>query len=249
MNIDNDFLSKLKAKVYSGLNYPPDPPSIIDMSFLSGDEILYIKSKVFSLKTHWKCKNLNDDKDTPIPTRMLPLGMYSRQYDEYIKEVDTYKSTMYENFHDVYNKILQKLSEHFKCSLSYVDKAHYPGFHIFSLNDNFTIGDYPYINFHRDGFGFLKKMFDYQKIYSCVIPIELPKNHGSLLYTLSEVSLKGRTLGNFNYDRIQYNKGQLLVWPSNLWHSIEPFKLSYGESRITLQMHIAIKNNEGVIFW
>ena len=49
--------------------------------------------------------------------------------------------------------------------------------------------------------------------------------------------------------RLEYKPGILAQWGSDIIHSIEPFNLNENECRITIQMHLNIKENEINIFW
>lgn len=240
------FLEKLKVKVQPNVDSNLEPPKLIQLGFLNDNELLEIKNKVLSLSEHWSYLNIENKSD--IPTRMLPLGMYSRLYVDYINEVSKYKNLMFINFSNVYEKIRLKLSDYFQCNLSYHKDTHYPGFHIFVLNNDLEYGEYNWYNLHKDGFSFLSKFIQYENIYSCIIPIDLPRINGSLVYTKNISSSKNKLDDNVKYERIQYNIGDLLVWPGNLIHSIEPFVLHQKEYRITMQFHVAT-GKDNIIFW
>lgn len=243
MSQNNDLLTKLRSKIGSNVV----PPKIIQSKFLNEGELSDIKSKVISLKQHWKY--LKPESEANLTTRMLPIGMYSTTYDLYKEIVLQNKNLMHSNFFDTYEKIRHRVSDYFNCECMYHSDTNYPGFHIYVLPDHLDYGEYNWYNFHTDGFDFLSNFFSYDKIYSIVIPIELPKINGSLLYTLSKSSPKNLTGDSVTYNKMQYQSGDILVWQGNLIHSIEPFTLRNNECRITIQCHVAIRNNTGIIFW
>lgn len=239
-------LSKLKERL-SVKTLDSCPPKIIESDFLNDIEIDEIKNKVLSLKEHWQF--LRPNYQSVLTTRMLPPGMYSRSFDEYKTIVSQYNPLLYSNFSKIYKKIQARLSAYFNCNLVYNVSTNYPGFHVFAVSEDAEYGEYRYYNFHCDNFGFLKEIVQYNEIYSCIVPISLPQDRGSLLYTLYDIKYGNRVAPNIEYSRMPYEIGDLLIWPGNLLHSIEPFSLQHGEYRITLQMHIALGENEGTIFW
>jgi len=216
-------------------------PKILEANFLNYDDVCEIKTKVLALVDDWQC--LRYDTTSIIPTRMLPPGLYSRLPNQYKEDVVQYKNLMFDNFSRIYESIKLRLIKHFQVDLSYHPSTHYPGFHIFSLTEGNDYGEYNFYNFHKDGFPVLNKLIQYETIYSFVIPIELPKENGSLLYVTDDKQSSG------SYEKFQYRVGDLLIWHGNLIHSIEPFVLRGNENRITMQFHVAISNDSGIIFW
>jgi hypothetical protein len=211
-------------------------PKVLESNFLNFDDVFEVKTKVLALVNDWQYFTYN--QDSILPTRMLPPGLYSRSPSQYKKDVVQYKNLMFDNFSRIYESIKLRLIEHFQVDLTYHPSTHYPGFHIFSLTDGNEYGEYNFYNFHQDDFPFLNNFIQYETIYSCVIPIDLPNHNGSLLYAMGD-----------SHERIQYQVGDLLIWQGNLVHSIEPFVLRGNETRMTIQFHVAISNDSGIIFW
>jgi hypothetical protein len=217
------------------------PPKLLEANFLNSDDICEVKAKVLALVNDWQYFKYTPD--AIIPTRMLPPGLYSRTPIQYKEEVFQYKNLMLDNFSRIYESIKLRLMEHLQVKLSYHPLTHYPGFHIFSLTEGNDYGEYARYNFHQDLFPFLDTLIQCETIYSCVIPIELPNEYGSLLYATNDKHSSG------SYEKIQYQIGDLIIWQGNLVHSIEPFALQGTETRITMQFHIAVSNDSGIIFW
>ena len=171
---------------------------------------------------------------------MMPRGMYASTEFNYITNVKKIRPIMKEHFNTYYDKIKTKIEELYNKPVVYLDKTHYPGFHIYALRENQPPSSYNYYNYHVDKFSFLKNITDIGNSVSVIIPIVVPKLGGSLLY---------RGLTPFEYIRFEYKPGILAQWGGQTIHSIEPFHLTETECRITIQMHLNIKENEINIFW
>jgi hypothetical protein len=203
------------------------------------------------LKKLWEYTNLvNKEKDLGIDsvnTQMLPPGMYARSEFLYMISVKKFRPIMKEHFNTYYDKIKTKIETVYNKPVVYLDKTHYPGFHIYALREN-QPSSYSYYNFHKDKFSFLKKITDVGEIVSVIIPISIPRLGGSLLYTTQKYVSNRKVLPD-EYVKLEYKPGTLAQWGSDIIHSIEPFNLSENECRITIQMHLNIKENEINIFW
>jgi hypothetical protein len=212
-------------------------PQIIDISFLTRDEIKDIKTKVLLLRDHWVPLNPKQKKTfDSIVVRMMPTGMYTSSFSK--EEVKINNRLMLDNFSVYYNKIKEKLSSYYNIPVDYSHEFQLPGFHIFVTDDVKNVS-YPYLNFHTDEF---LKHFSYHNIDSFVIPISLPLSGGSLLF-------------NNPSEIFPYKEGMMAIWPGDLIHSIEPFTFTDStECRITMQMHVAFGKlprpaKKGIIFW
>jgi hypothetical protein len=106
------------------------------------------------------------------------------------------------------------------------------------MSENQSVSKYDCYNFHKDNFSYLSQITTPGPIVSMIIPISLPVTGGSLLYKTSDVTT-----------RFEYSEGMLAQWASQILHSIEPFSLTQNECRITMQMHLNIRENEIAIFW
>lgn len=224
------------ASASNSLDTKTQPPKLLEANFLNSDDVAEVKTKVLALVNKWQYFKYTPD--AIIPTRMLPPGLYSRPPSQYKEDVVQYKNLMLGNFSRIYESIRLRLTEHFQVNLSYHPLTHYPGFHIFKLTEGNDYGEYAQYNFHKDLFPFLDNFIQYETIYSCVIPIDLPNGNGSLLYATGD-----------SHKKAQYRIGDLLIWQGNLIHSIEPFALQGDETRITMQFHVALSNDSGIIFW
>lgn len=216
--------------------------TIVDNNFLTLEECLLIKNKIFSVQQLWqrsKIKYFN----------FLPYGMYSIPYDVYKSNVVIYKPIMLKLFSEFYEKIKFKLKEIFKVDIEYNDYANYPGFHISNEHEMKVP------SFHIDKFNGLgsilkekeKLYLDKYKIFSFIIPISIPKEGAGLLIRNKFVGDKTK----LEYDSVlDYQPGMLAMWDGNVQHSIKPFKpLNKNDLRITWQFHAAVFNNNGYIFW
>jgi hypothetical protein len=214
-------------------------PEVIQYDFLNQHEIIDIKNKVFELKPLWKYLTTEKDlSSNVITTQMLSPAMYSREHFAYMIGVKKFKPIMKEHFNTYYNKIKTKIEEVYNKPVSYLDKANYPGFHIYALRENQSISTYDSYNFHKDNFSYLSQITIPGTVVSMIIPISLPSKGGALLYKTDDITT-----------RFEYSEGMLAQWGSQVLHSIEPFCLNENECRITIQMHLNIRENEIAIFW
>jgi hypothetical protein len=235
------YLQTLKNRLSKNKNFLL--PTVLDENFLNYTEVCEIKEKVLNLKQMWEYHDPVNGLSYSIPVRFLSQGMYSCTTERYLENVNYIKPIMAKHFLSLYTKIKLKLQEYFNVPTVFSDITHYPGFHIFALNDNFLYGNYEWYNFHVDGFELENIGINKGRIYSFVIPIDLPKSNSSLLYT--EQSFQSES----NYNQFTYKLGMLGMWGGDISHSIEPFHLDLGEYRITLQFHVNLTDNQALIFW
>ena len=216
-------------------------PEVLQYDFLNQSEIIDIKNKVFELKPLWQYLHHTIEKDlrsNVITTQMLSPAMYSRQHFAYMISVKKIKPIMKEHFSTYYNKIKTKIEEVYNKPVIYLDKANYPGFHIYVLRENQSVSKYDCYNFHKDNFSYLSQITTPGAVFSMIVPISLPVTGGALLYKTDDV-----------ISRFEYSEGMLAQWGSQILHSIEPFSLNQNECRITIQMHLNVRENEIDIFW
>jgi hypothetical protein len=225
------------------------PPQVIDTEFLNKEEIFDIKKKVLNLQSFWQYLRPHNHMQEEVPMRFVPCSMYSRDTKNYIQDVKSMRNLMKEHFFDYYQKIKDKLEKHFNLPVEYSAEVHYPGFHVFSLN-NCQQGSYPYYYFHKDNFPHLEYFTDAaDKIYSFIIPITLPESGGNLFYTFDKKFKNDILVDGIDYKKFQYQVGSLNVWEGNLAHSIEPFQLKDGQYRITMQFHAGANSEKLFLFW
>jgi hypothetical protein len=122
----------------------------------------------------------------------------------------------------------------------YKENTSLPGFHIFGHGLNAKPVQYNYFYTHQDSFpsnGL--QMEGLASIYSFIIPIQNPKSGAKLEYLLDG-----------QYKPYRYNEGELSYWEGTLPHRIGYFELD-GEDdyRITWQIHVAVQQGKGYIFW
>lgn len=221
-------------------------PEVLQYDFLNHYEIIDIKNKVIELKSYWSYVNNNTTKDLNLTTRMLSNGMYSREHFAYMVGVKKLKPIMQKYFGSYYDKIKVKIEQVYNKPVFYLDKANYPGFHIYALDENQTSSAYNSYNFHKDNFVYLKQLTKLGKIVSVIVPISLPKIGGALLYTINEPIHSDLCTDYITFD---YKEGMLAQWGGEVTHSIEPFVLNQNEYRITLQMHLNVNDDKIDIFW
>lgn len=224
-------------------------PNVIDQNFLTQDELEDVKAKVFMLKDHWKPISDQLEQSSPVVSKILPAGTYSKFFDE--KEIANNNKLMSENFGVYYDRIKTKLSEYFSVPIDYSSFLQYPGFHIFVNNGNNQVFK-SHVNFHLDRFPKLHNKVHFGRIESVIIPITIPSSGGYLLFNNnSERNPDNRFSPRMSTDQVfNYTTGMMATWPGELQHSIGPFSLNdSSESRISMQMHINLHSDHGTIFW
>jgi hypothetical protein len=215
--------------------------AVLDQNFLTDLECIDIQDKLFSIKNLWQTSNVKY-------FYYLPTGMYNTSPEAYKKNL-SYKPTMHNMFGNFYERLRNKLVSIFDIDIQYNDNLSYPGFHI-SNNESMTIP-----NFHLDRFvisrylqGRDKLYYAYPKYFSLIVPIVLPSDNSGLLIRTSKSYKKRHDL---IYDQeLIYSKGMLAMWDGDIQHSIKPFTITEeNQYRITMQLHLAIANNKGILFW
>ena len=219
--------------------------TVLDENFLTSYDCIGIKSKVFNNQQSWQTHPGHGQ------VSFFPFGLYSVDIETYKKDLDFYKVLMYRLFEPYYTKILDFLKNRLQIEISFHDNLHYPGFHI-SNGQSMTKP-----NFHVDKFPNLKYCLDRKeafyfnnpKILSVILVINtLSKDTGLLL---RNKVLSDAERFNLKYDEIiEYKQGMLAMWDGDRQHSIKPFiPIDSYDIRLTMQCHIAISNNKGIIFW
>lgn len=224
-------------------------PEVIQYDFFNQTEIDDIKNKVIELKSLWSYVNNNIKKDLSdnlVTAQMLSTGMYAREYFAYRVGVKKLKPIMKEYFSNYYDKIKNTIEKVYNKPVTYLHNANYPGFHIYALREKQPSSNYNSYNFHRDNFAYLSQLTTLGQIVSVVIPISLPKLGGALLYTTHDTIYRDLYTECL---RLDYTEGMLAHWGGEITHSIEPFNLNQNEYRITLQMHLNVKDTDIEIFW
>jgi hypothetical protein len=225
-------------------------PTIIDDNFLNQNELEDIKAKVFMLKDHWKGINIRNENNDSLISRVLPAGAYSKYFSKL--EIESNNKLMLEHFSYYYDKIKNKLSLHFNVPIRYSNNLQLPGFHIFLNNNGNNKVVKSDVNFHLDKFPMLGQIVNLGKIKSVIIPITVPHSGAHLLFNSSgDRTMKNRLLPNVSSDEIfNYNPGIMATWSGDLQHSIGPYTLlDSSDSRITMQMHVSLYSDHGLIFW
>jgi hypothetical protein len=216
--------------------------AVLDKNFLTDLECADIQTKLFSIKNLWRT--------SPVKYfYYLPTGMYNTSSEVYKKNL-SYKPIMYNLFGNYYERLHSKLISTFDMDIQYHDDLSYPGFHI-SNSESMSVP-----NFHCDGFIFSrflkgkdKLYYNNPKYFSLIIPIALPNDDSGLLIRTSKSHNKRHDLMTYDQELI-YSKGMLAIWDGNIEHSIKPFIITEeNQYRITMQLHLAIANNKGYIFW
>jgi hypothetical protein len=213
-------------------------PRVIDNEFLSEIECIDIENRIHYLRNHWQ------ERSNISCFYFLPLGMYTCNKEEYTEDVSKFRLLMYENFNDIYAKLINKLQKELTVEILTCNTVHLPGFHISSATGMSKT------NFHRDRFKHLSQRIprgglSYKdrlmkpKILSIIVPISLSNSNDGLLYYDNE-TLK----------EIIYTNGMLAVWPGSVMHSIKPFTIQdQTKFRITMQSHLIQFENQAYLFW
>ena len=217
----------------------------LDENFLSSDYCLDIKSKVFNNKQYWQTHPGHSQ------VSFFPFGLYSVDIETYKKNLDLYKSLMYGLFEPYYMKLINFLHQNLELEISFHDNLHYPGFHISNsqpmVNPNFHVDKFPNLRY------FLQKKeafyFGNPKILSVILVVNTLSKDTGLLLRNKVLSESDRHTFKFD-DFIEYKQGMLAMWDGERQHSIKPFiPKDADDVRLTMQCHIAISNNRGIIFW
>ena len=224
-------------------------PTIIDQKFLTQEELEDIKSKVFMLRDHWKGVNSQTEDNKLLLSRVLPAGAYSKYFSE--QDIASNNEIMFEHFSFYYNKIKDKLSSYYNIPIHYAPNLQYPGFHIHLNNDGDNVVEKSNVSFHMDTFPKLRKILRFENIESIIIPISLPSSGGKLVWNNSAIRTENDRFAELDSDNVfHYTDGMMAVWPGRMWHSIGPFTLmNSSEYRITMQMHVNLRSDQGTIFW
>jgi hypothetical protein len=212
---------------------------LIDNNFFTLKECNQLIDTLFALKSYWQNTDaINFLTFLPLPKYIIPDRI------EYIQNVHLYKELMYANFSVIYEKLRDVLSNLFEIKCSFHENLNYPGFHI-------TTGkEMKYHNFHIDHFPSLssflineeKLYFANYHIFSIIIPLSTISDSDGLIF-----ENKTKPYGPYNF--LRYTPGMLAIWDGNIKHSIKPFLSHSDKLRITLQCHLIMKGNKGLIYW
>jgi len=215
--------------------------TVLDQNFLTDLECTEIQHKLFSIKHLWQTSKAKY-------FYYLPTGMYNSSIEVYKKNL-SYRPIMYNLFGNYYERLSSKLASSFDIDIQYNNDLSYPGFHI-SNNESMSTPNFHYDKFNISQFlqGKDKLYYINPKYFSLIIPIALPNDASGLLIRTSK-SYKNRH--DLIYDQeFIYSKGMLAIWDGNIEHSIKPFTIKDEKQyRITMQLHLAIANNKGFLFW
>ena len=221
-------------------------PVVIENNFFDQTELEDIKTKVFILRDHWKSIEETHD-DTEILSNVLPAGSYTFHFSE--KEIAANNEIMSKHFSHYYDKIKNKLSSYYNVPIDYSPNLQFPGFHVFVNKLEHNHARYSNIHFHMDNYFQMQHLLKPGKIESIIIPIVLPISGGSLLYNTT-TGHNPRLVQASTAQEFHYAQGMMACWPAELVHCIAPFSLlNSDDSRITMQMHVNLQDDGGVIFW
>lgn len=196
----------------------------------------------------------NNNKLLPIshysnlskPASSFPLYYYgapvypSSSYDEEYFKLNKRSEELKDLF--LRAKVSNKLETLFSKKTKQLDKASYPGFHIFKKSkgkDNFFTTD----NYHVDNDIFKYSHFlNYRKnkIYSFNVVIQTTLDGDSLDYMVNGESVS-----------MQYNERSLYVWEGSILpHKIgDVYLIKNDDMRITYQGHFIETEDELLVYW
>lgn len=218
--------------------------AVISNNFLSDLECLDIKTKLVENQQLWQQSHVRY-------FNFFPLAMYLVDHYQYRNNVKIYKNVCNTLFSVYYARLLQTLSEKLQMELSYDDNLNYPGFHISN--------GVPMVspNFHVDSFPGISKLLSQQnkirysspKIFSIIVVVSTTEQNTGLALRNPSKNYLERNKLSFD-EEYYYNKGMLAIWDGSIQHSIKPFiPIDANDYRITMQGHIAISGEKGIIFW
>jgi hypothetical protein len=203
-----------------------EKPEALHPDFFNCDELADIEQKVLNLYDG-NCR--------------VPLGLYHYPLKVYEEDRKKRHQQFYQQFGVYYERLRTRLSEIFDLQLQWrPDTFHYPGFHVFTKNKNFT-------NWHLDRCHHSSGQM--AKIYSIAIPIRCDCPTG-LLWTTKKFKdsvIKQEMPSEF----LQYEVGTMYGWSGNTWHSTPKFKFEPNTYRITMQCHVAVMTPfpNSFIYW
>ena len=203
-------------------------------NFFAEKEVIDIRQRVHALKDYWQVIG------NPL-YKYLPIGVYLRdRFPTYDRDLQMYRQLMWENFGPYYIQLKQYINAIFDVPCDYSPVMCYPGFHIFGPGEDGIYDRIRIRDFHQDlDYPFPPNVKE-GEIFSFVVPIQLPR--------LGECGLTYK-LGREEHE-IQYEVNKIISWSGMLQHTFGPFQLSdASDYRITLQAHVNVIENKGIIFW
>lgn len=237
------------------------PPTLVDSTFLSADECSYVYNRLIHLRDKWVSVRDTDVSDLGNPDYTkhcfnflgVPVYSFHNNIEKYIEFKNQHNDLLSDDFGNIYVRIKDKISQVLGFDAFYCDDIAYPGFHIFGPGMSDQPVNYDYFHFHRDHFSTdFMSIIPYTETFSFIIPIKLPKNGGSLTYgnkstVANEVLSKDEVIDCQTYE---YTEGSMSYWSGNIPHKISDFVLDgVDDYRITWQIHVAVCEKIGVIFW
>lgn len=229
-------------------------PQSVNKHFLFEEEVHYVRDIIFSNKEKWF--NINNTSLARLGSHISGVdpsvhfahffgpSLYSMSSPDYLpkyqKLVREYNNILNEKFERFYVRLKTNIEAQLGVECVFKDNTSLPGFHIFGSGIDGKVVEYNYFYTHIDSFPAIGlDMRGPGEVYSFIIPIQVPKSGAKLEYFIDS-KLQ-------SYD---YSPGELSCWTGNLPHRIGYFKLDgVDDYRITWQLHVAVQNNKGYIFW
>lgn len=204
--------------------YPCSVPN-----FLTKQEMLDIKDRIFSLKRHWLTVKGEYDRYNIVDNKSFTLGhaayVLNSPDNPLVENIDN--SILFERFGEIHDKTAYLLQKRLgiKKILPFYDFT-LPGFHIFRGPRKEAFSN---LHYHADGsiFNFYPKSEDYY---------ETTYSFSSIIYSDSKAHLEYKY--NNEVKSFEYKEGHLNIWSAFLLHKIGTCDLEDNQHRITYQGHI-----------
>ena len=229
-------------------------PRTVNSHFLFEDEITYVKDVIFSNKDKWfnientglirSGSHTNGVNPSEHFAHFFGPSLYSMSSPGYLPKyrqlAREYNIVLNEKFERFYARLKINIETQLGVECVFKDNTSLPGFHIFGSGVDGKVVEYNYFYTHNDSFPAIGlDMGGSGEVYSFIIPIQVPKSGAKLEYFI-----------NSKLQSYDYSLGELSCWSGTLPHRIGYFNLDGADDyRITWQLHVAVQNNKGYIFW
>jgi hypothetical protein len=219
--------------------------------FLDEDEIEDVLSSLYKLREHWEL----DVKGGYAAT--LPSAHYSNRINEVMPRDPIVQTFMLEEFSWLWMKVFEALGEHYGRPVSFHPELTYAGFNlIMGPIDNLTpfYGPMP-LSYHHDPIARTRAYLEGTDIWhldefghigavngavmeSLVVPIKLPSAPTGLKWKDDAGEIQ----------EMWYKVGEMGMWSGHTEHAVGQVICEEGESRITLQLFVAILDENVFVF-
>jgi hypothetical protein len=125
----------------------------------------------------------------------------------------------------------------------FMDNIARPGFHVFHGKQDHRTPFQWHVDTTINRFD---RQYDMEQIYSFLSLIESPDDFAGLEYKNTGDWAEADEM---EFDVFKYEPNQLFMWKGDKIHRMKRFRMTEGESRITLQGHFIIHRGEALVHW